>query len=48
MWRRLPPDHALDRETVNGIITTLMRIDANVQRLLVLTEDDDGEEEDEG
>jgi hypothetical protein len=47
VWRREQPEPALDRETVNGIITTLMRIDANVQRLLALAEDD-GEEEDEG
>jgi len=44
-WRVHEP--VLDRETVDGIITLLMRIDANVARLLT-DEDDDGEEEVEG
>ena len=34
----------LDRETLDSIIRMLMRIDANVGRLLDLAEDDDGEE----
>jgi len=42
VWRRQEP--VLDRETLDGIIRMLMRIDANVGRLLDLAEDDDGEE----
>ena len=47
MWKRPAPEPVLDRETLDGIISMLMRVDANVQRLVGLAEDD-GEEEDEG
>jgi hypothetical protein len=35
----------LDRETLDGIITLLMRIDANVPALVDEQDSDDGEEE---
>lgn len=44
MWRRTDPP-ALDGETVNGIISLLMRIDANVQTIIdELTEEGSDEE----
>jgi hypothetical protein len=45
MRRRDEP--VLDRATVDGIITMLMRIDANVQALVDERYEDDGEEEEE-
>jgi hypothetical protein len=50
MWRRRSeplsqPEPVRTDEILNGIIETLMRIDANVQ-LLLHGEEDDGEEED--
>ncbi len=41
-WRA---EQVLDRETLDGIITMVMRIDANVQSLVDEQEDEDGEEE---
>jgi hypothetical protein len=42
-WRREPAEPVLTNEVLNGIIERLMRIDANVEKLLY-GEDDDGEE----
>ena len=44
-WRRRDDDPTLDRETVDGIISLLMRIDARLA-LLVEDEEDDDEEDD--
>jgi hypothetical protein len=41
-WRAEP---VLDRETLDGIITLLMRIDANGQAVVDEQDSDDGEEE---
>lgn len=42
-WRREP---VLDAETLNGLIRILMRIEAKLDDVLtLLQEDDDGEEE---
>ena len=43
MWRQREP--ALDRETVDGIISELMSIDEKLRRVLVALEVDDEEEE---
>jgi hypothetical protein len=45
MWRRQEP-LPLDRETADGIISLVMRIDANVQLIVdALGVGEDGEEE---
>jgi hypothetical protein len=43
VWRRHEPP--LDRETVNGIIEMLMRIDAKLERVILYLEDGDAEED---
>ena len=45
MWRRREP--VLDRELVDGIIRTLMRIDAKLDRIMERLEIEDEEEEDD-
>jgi hypothetical protein len=42
MFRRREP--AFDWESANGIMAMLMRIDANVEEILGIVRDDDGEE----
>jgi hypothetical protein len=44
VWRRTP-EQPLDRETVDGIIVMLMRIEAKLDRLLRLEEGDAEEDE---